>query len=176
MRALPIAAVLALATACSGAAAQTSDQQAEPDEIWHCFAHQAYYRENHAGLYPKTPVVTGELVFHSVTPDEQWPSAARVEFTSMTTDPDVEHGTGIVALVTPEDLDRITVLAIVDGEEQPLGTFPYGTRVPYEIAFDDATGTVTIRSGKYSVAGKPEKLLRSSMYMKCVGSDVSFTV
>jgi ABC-type transport system substrate-binding protein len=177
VRAFAVPTILALAASCTGAAAQqNSSVQAEPGEIWHCFAHRAYYKENDAGLYPKTPVVTGTLVFHAVTPDEQWSSAARVEFTSLSADPDVRHGTGIAAVVPQQDPDRIYVLAIIDGAGQPLGTFPYGTRVPYEIAFDDATGTVTIKSGKYRITGKPDKLLRSSMHMKCVGSDVSFAV
>ena len=175
MRALTFPVVLALTTACTSASAQDA-AQTEAGELWHCFAHQAYYKENHAGLYPKSPSVSGKLVFHSVTPDEEWPSTADVEFTSLTLDPDVDHGIGVAAYVLPHRSDRIYVFAIIDGSKKLLGTYTYGTRIPYEIAFDDPTGTVRISSGQFHVEGRPEKLLRSSMYMKCVGSDVSFTV
>jgi len=64
----------------------------------------------------------------------------------------------------------------VDGEGRLLGTYPYGTPIPFKVTFDDANGTVTVESGKYRETAKAPQLWRSLMNMSCVGADVSFVM
>jgi len=87
---LAAVAVFAVAAGCSSAPAQQPTQseamtKPEPGELFRCLARQAYYKEMEAGIYPKTLVSAGKLVFHAVTPDERWLSGAELKFTSLRT-------------------------------------------------------------------------------------------
>ena len=180
-RRLAAIAASVIVIGCSSAPAQQSAQsevkaKPEPGELWRCFAHQAYFKEEEAGIWPATKVVAGKMVFHAVTPDEQWVAGAELKFTSLANDPEKRHGNGISAIVRLGQPDRVEVYMTVDGRQQPLGEYPYGTPVPFKVTFDDANGTVAVESGKYSMTAKAPHLWRGLMNMSCVGANVSFVM
>lgn len=171
---LGLAAAIALA-ACSAAPAQSNESIA-PDagDLFRCFAHRAFIKEQTVGIFPKTSSIRGTMNFHSVTPDEKWASGAKVVLTSLAVDPDGTSGNGILAAISKSDPDRIQVYVTIDGTERPLATYRIGEPVPFKVSFDDAQGTVTVESGAKVVTAKPERLLRPTMNLSCVGADVSF--
>ena len=180
---LAITAVSAIAAGCSSPGAREQVQQPEqaqsqvqeqPGDIWRCAARYAYYREREAGQFPMTKVISGKLVFHSVSPGPYWASGASVHFMSVAADPDMSHGNGINAVVRDGETDRIDIFMVVDGERRPLGSYPVGAPVPFKVIFDDANGTVTLESGEFAMTAKPGQLLRPHFVMKCSGADVSF--
>lgn len=130
--------------------------------------------DNDAGMYPKSPVITGLLVFHSVALDDTYMSGVSVNYTGGAPGVELEKGAGVWAFIDKDRPDTINVYWMLNGEQEPLGTYPYGTPVPYKITFDDAHRTVTIESGKFKMTADHDQPLRGTMNMHCVGSDVSF--
>lgn len=181
---LALAAASVIAVGCSSARAEEQAQaqtralaqvQPQPVELWRCVARNAFYVEREGGLFPTTTVVSGKLVFHSVSHGSQWQPMASIHFMSVNADPDMSHGNGITAVVPNGEPDRIQIFMVVDGESKLLGSYPKGTPVPYKIMFDDAKGTVTFESGAFAMTAKPAQLQRPHFDMKCSGADVSFT-
>ena len=151
---LALAAASVIAVGCSSAAAEEQTQaqkraqvqaDAQPVELWRCVARNAFYAEREGGLFPTTTVISGKLMFHSVSHGSQWQPMASIYFMSVNADPDMSHGNGITAIVPNSEPDRIQLFMVVDGESRLLGSFPEGTPVPYKLSFDDAKGTVTSR-------------------------------
>lgn len=173
-----IAAAFLVVGGCSSARAEEQAQgqaQAQAGEIWRCVARNAYYAELEGGIFPATKVISGKLVFHSISHGPEWQPMASMHFMSLNADPDMSHGNGITAVVSRAEPDRIQIFMVVDGEPRRLGSYPVGTPVPFKIMFDDAKGTVTIESGDFAMTAKPSQLQRPHFDMKCSGSDVSFT-
>lgn len=180
--ALAAASVIAVGCSSAGAEEQTQAQkqaqaqtEAQPVELWRCVARNAFYAEREGGLFPTTTVISGKLVFHSVSHGSQWQPMASIHFMSVNADPDMSHGNGITAIVPNGEPDRIQIFMVVGGESRRLGSYPKGTPVPYKISFDDTKGTVTLESGKFAMTAKSAQLQRPHFDMKCSGADVSFT-
>lgn len=179
---LALVAASVIAVGCSSAQAeeQAQDQtraqpQPLPGELWRCVARNAFYVEREGGLFPTTTVISGKLVFHSVSHGSQWQPMASIHFMSVNADSDMSRGNGITAIVPNGEPDRIQIFMVVDGESRHLGSYPKGTAVPYKLMFDDAKGTVTLESGAFAMTAKPAQLQRPHFDMKCSGADVSFT-
>jgi len=168
-------ALLAAATAVVGSSVAAQETPAiDPSDPFRCIASSGFFNDVELGVRPSWAMASGTLVFHAVHPECKCRRAeVSLLFTSVSADPDKEHGNGLTAVIRADDPAHVHLLLMIDGKQRAFGDYDYGKPIPFKVVFDDAKATMMVESGKFAETVKPPQLRRSTIYIPCLSADVS---